>query len=109
MCRQDLVLGQDTIDGRAKRRVLVLQRDVPVDMVDVEVRADALADIPALLPQLLQGARTRNAVLPPHVERERRIKGRLPATRRAHAQPVRLLLLSFSEVRTNTDWGVTAG
>ena len=48
MCRQDLVLGQDTIDGRAKRRVLVLQCDAPVDMVDVEVRADALADIPAL-------------------------------------------------------------
>ena len=44
-----------------------------------------LDDLPALLPQLLQGARTRDAVLPPHVERERRISGRLPATRRAHA------------------------
>lgn len=63
-----------------------------------------LDNLPALLPQLLQGACARDAVLPPHVERERRVEGRLPPAHRAHTQPVRSPLSSFNEVRTGTDW-----
>ena len=63
-----------------------------------------LDNLPALLPQLLQSARARDTVLPPHVERERRVEGRLPPARRAHTQPVCFPLPSFNEVRTGTDW-----
>ena len=55
-----------------------------VTMADTQARLD-LDDLPALLPQLLQSPCARNAVLPPHVERERRVEGRLPAARRAYA------------------------
>ena len=48
MCRQDLVLGQDAVNGRAKAGVQDLLRAVTEDVVDREVGAHALADRPAL-------------------------------------------------------------
>ena len=52
-------------------------------------------DIPAVLPQLLQSAFSRSALLPTHVERERSIDRGLPSARRLDPKPVRILCLGL--------------
>ena len=48
MRREDLVLGQDAVDGCPKRGLLDLFGDVAKDVVDGEVGRDAVADVPVL-------------------------------------------------------------
>ena len=46
MRREDLELGEDPVDERAEARGSDLLVDVPEDVVDGEVGADAVADLP---------------------------------------------------------------
>lgn len=47
MCREDLVLGEDAVDGCTQAGEFSLVRGVAVDMVEGEVGTDLVADNPA--------------------------------------------------------------
>ena len=48
MRRKDLVLGQHAVDPRAQGVLDVIHSNLPKDVVDEEVRADAVANVPPL-------------------------------------------------------------